>query len=162
MRGGDAFGIVTRAGLVTVAVASLLATAPCAFAVDNPDAPDHVTEFRARAAPFEEKAQRGARNEREIVQVYAEYERFLDAELNGAYSALVRRLPAEAKKRLVHSQRRWLQFRDAEFSFIAENWRPEQFGSSYAVSRGAYRTSIVRDRTITLLHYLKNYGPPTR
>ena len=137
----------------------LIAHARIAGAVDNPDVPDYVAQFEARAQTYETRVTKEAQNEREIAQAYVEYERFLDQELNRAYSALARRVAAEPKKQLVQSQRRWVQFRDAEFSFIAYNWTRESFGTSSAISRGAYRTSIIKDRVRMLLHYLKNYGP---
>lgn len=131
--------------------------APLCFAIDNPDAPDIVAEFEARCSKFESKLREQAGSAREIVLAYAEYERFLDQELNRAYTALTRRVAAETRPKLVQSQRRWTQHRDAEFLFIAANWTIERFGSSSAISRGGYRTTIIKDRTVTLLHYLKNY-----
>ena len=130
---------------------------PLCFAIDNPDAPDLVAEFQARCSKFESKLREQTGSTREIIVAYAEYEKFLDQELNRAYTALVSRVAAESRPKLVQSQRRWMQYRDAEFLFIAANWTVETFGSSSAISRGGYRTTIIKDRTVTLLHYLKTY-----
>ena len=42
-----------------------------------------------------------------------------DAELNGYYKRLMKRLPAEDKKRLREAQRAWMKYRDAEFKVIS-------------------------------------------
>lgn len=55
------------------------------------------------------------------------------------------------------SQRQWRRYRDAEFRFIDRNWTQTQFGTSAALSRGAYRTAIVKERITELIQYLKNY-----
>jgi uncharacterized protein YecT (DUF1311 family) len=127
------------------------------FAIDNPDTPDYVAEFAARAEKYEGNIQRKAVSTSEIVRYYFEYEKFLDQELNQAYANLMKHLTGDSKRKLVQSQKRWLQFRDAEFNFIAGNWTMEKFGSSYVLSRGACRTTIIRGRIVELLHYLKNY-----
>jgi GH24 family phage-related lysozyme (muramidase) len=58
------------------------------------------------------------------------------------------------------SQRRVMQglVNRRNFEFIGTNWRTENFGSSAVISRGAYRTTLIKDRVILLLHYLKNYA----
>ena len=129
---------------------------PCA-AIDNPDAPDFVAEFEARALKFEINVQNQGGNVGATDRAYSDYEKFLEHELNRAYSALKQRVSVENKKNLVDSQKRWNQFRDAEFLFVVNNWTAQNFGSSYVISRGASRTKIIRDRTVELLHYLKNY-----
>jgi uncharacterized protein YecT (DUF1311 family) len=96
----------------------------------------------------------------DIALAYYEYERFLDREQNQTYFMLMKQLTLESRKKLAQSQKRWLHFRDAEFQFIGSNWTIEIFGNSYAYSRGAYRTTIIRDSIIELLHYLKNYRGP--
>ena len=55
------------------------------------------------------------------------------------------------------SQKKWLIYRDAEFIFIDSNWVPANFGSSYRMSRGAYRCSLLKNRVTELLYYLQNY-----
>ncbi len=127
------------------------------FAIDNPDAPDLMAEFQDRAKPFETDVQNQGLNASATNQAYFAYEKFLDQELNQTYAVLLKHISTESRKNPVDSQKRWLQFRDAEFLFIANNWTPQNFGSSYVISRGASRTKILRDRVIELLYYLKNY-----
>ena len=130
-----------------------------ARAIDNPDAPDRVAAFAARCRPFEARFEEGARTTADIGAAYAAYERFLDHELNRAYADLRARLDGAARDALARSQRRWLQYRDAEFAFIARNWTRRNFGSSAAVSGAGYRSALVKARVLALLQYLQNYGP---
>lgn len=130
--------------------------ASVALAIDNPDAPDLLSAFQSRAEAYEARAA-SAGTVRETAAAYAAYEQFLDGELQKAYAALASRLTSPAQAALTRSQHRWLAYRDAEFAFVEENWTAEQFGTSAALSRGAYRTSILKERTATLLQYLRNY-----
>jgi uncharacterized protein YecT (DUF1311 family) len=142
--------------LATFAVFLALFALPC-FAIDNPDAPDFLAEFEVRAQEFEINVQKQGGNIGDTYRAYSDYENFLDHELNQAYMALMKHLSSENKKNLVDSQKQWLQFRDTEFLLIDNTWTMQNFGSSYVISRGASRIKIVRDRVITLLHYLKNF-----
>ena len=142
--------------LATLTLFLAMFALPC-FAIDNPDAPDFLAEFEARAQKFEINVQNQGGNTGDIHRAYSDYENFLDHELNQVYRALMKHLSDENKKNLVDSQKQWLRFRDIEFLFIDNNWTMQNFGSSYAISRGASRTKILRDRVITLLHYLKNF-----
>lgn len=126
-------------------------------ALDNPDAPDYVAEFRKRAAPIEAAIQYQDSNIANTAHAYIEYEKFLDQELNQAYTSLMQRLNADGRQHLLDSQKRWLQFRDAEFQFIAANWTRENFGTSSVLSSGGYRARLIKDRVLQLLDYLKNY-----
>jgi uncharacterized protein YecT (DUF1311 family) len=133
----------------------LLAVSP-AFALDNPDAPNHLTAFASREAPYLERANR-ASTTADMREAWADYEAFLDQELNVAYSGLMGRLGDRERMILRESQRKWLTYRDAEFDLIRENWSRERFGSSAVLSRGQYRTAIVRARVLQLYGYLMNY-----
>ena len=126
------------------------------LAIDNPDAPDVVAEFETRAQIFETNIENQISTS-DIKRTYLEYEKSLDKELNQAYSALMKHVSSKSRKNLMASQKRWIQFRDAEFLFIDNNWTLETFGSSYAISRGASRTTILRNRVVELLYYLRNY-----
>ncbi len=132
-----------------------------AWAIDNPDAPDWTAEFNARAKPLEERwaAEAGGPGAAAAGLAYA---RFLDAELNQAYQALLQQLQGEPRRALVQSQRQWLAFREAEHRFIAGNFTPQAFGTSSALSRADYRASLVRQRVLTLLAYLQNYPAAPR
>ena len=152
---GDFFS-ARLAGWALLAALSLSASA--ALAIDNPDRPDPVAEFASRAGDFETRIA-GAGTDRDALAVYAQYEQFLDRELNLAYTALVRQGRDSRRQDLVRSQKSWLVFRDAELRFIANNWTREDFGSSSAASRAAYRAALIRGRVETLLGYLRSYPP---
>ncbi len=126
-------------------------------AIDNPDAPDHVSAFQQRAQTHEQGIAQTPHTTQSYGDAYAAYEAFLDQELNAAYTQLLSHLNAESGKALKQAQRQWLNYRDQEFEWIARNWTQENFGSSTIISRGDFRTKIIRDRVITLLHYLGNY-----
>lgn len=125
-------------------------------AVDNPDAPDYLTDFETRERPYRAAAE-SATTTAEIGRAWGAYETFLDAELNSAYSKLMKVLGDQERMILRESQRKWLDYRDAELDFIRQNWNREHFGSSAALSRGAYRTDILRARVRQLYAYLMNY-----
>jgi uncharacterized protein YecT (DUF1311 family) len=153
----------TRSRIATLVVFIwILSCCPLCFAIDNPDGPNHIAKFEATSKYFEINIQKKARNDSETVLAYKEYEKFLDEELNRAYAALMQRLKEPSKQNLLASQRRWLQYRDAEFLFIASNWTVENFGSSSIISRSGFRTKILRDRVVGLLYYLQNYGEASR
>lgn len=132
-------------------------TAMPSLAIDNPDAPDHIGEFRKRAQEYETLINQRAKTTQDTLEAYADYEKFLDKELNQAYKALSVKLGVDQLAKIKQSQRNWLRYRDSEFDFIAKNWTIKNFGSSSVLSRGDYRTSLIRDRVILLLSYLKNY-----
>jgi uncharacterized protein YecT (DUF1311 family) len=127
------------------------------WAIDNPDAPDYVAEFEARMAPLEAVIQEKATTTVDISEGYKALEEALDEELNTAYWKLMQELPESSKESLRSSQKQWVKFRDAEFSFLSGNFNKENFGSSYVISIGSYRTSIIEARVKELLWYLKNY-----
>jgi uncharacterized protein YecT (DUF1311 family) len=143
-----------RRSMALVAIAFVAAPA---LGVDDPDAPDLMAEFEHRAVPYEARISEEARTTLEIAQAYADYQRFLDAEMTKAYRELATKLAPAPRVMLTQSQRRWLAYRDAGFHFIDDNWTQAQFGTSATLSRGAYRCSIVKGRVTELIQYLKNY-----
>lgn len=132
-------------------------TAMPSLAIDNPDAPDHIGEFRKHIQEHEVVIHQRTKTTQDALKAYADYERFLDNELNQVYKALSINLGVEQTAKLKQSQRDWLKYRDSEFDFISENWTNNNFGSSSVLSRGGYRTALIRDRIILLMNYLKNY-----
>ena len=134
----------------------LLVGAAGAGAIDNPDSPDRVGVFERRAADFEKQlaATDGGSAASRAGHAYAS---FLDAQLNQAYGLLVSRVEGPAREALVRSQRRWLQYRDAEYEFIARHWTAERSGSSASLSVEEYRNGIVKQRVLQLLRYAAEY-----
>lgn len=140
----------------TLLVYAVLA-APFAHAIANPDAPDYVGQFEQRAQPFENNLgnQTGIFDTSQAGVVYA---KFLDKELNKVYRSLLKKLTdPKAREQLRISQRAWLAFYKAETDFIATNWVPDNFGSSYELSRQSYWTALTKQRIEVLLTYLRNY-----
>ncbi len=141
-----------------LALLCLLATARQAWAVDNPDLPDPVAAFDARDQAVQQRLAQA--NATQTAAAWAEQARFLDAELNAAYQGLLARLSGTARQRLVQGQRQWLKFRDAETQFIAQQWTPQEFGSSSALTRAQLRASLVRQRVQSLLAYARSLPAP--
>lgn len=128
--------------------------APSAWAIDNPDAPDYVAQFEARARlPAERFAQAaGGPGQADAASAYLQ---FLDTELNAAYALLLATLPAAQHSVLVAAQRQWLCWRDAELTWLDANWTPQRFGSSAALTRADRRATLLRQRVVALLGYVK-------
>ncbi len=135
-------------------LAAWLVAASPASALDNPDAADRGAEFIARAQPLEQRLGEAAGGAG-YAQAAAAYADFLDQELNRAYRLLLERLSGADRAALVQAQRQWLAFLAAETRFIDRRWTHDRFGTSAAIGRAGYRASLVRQRVLTLLDYLR-------
>lgn len=123
------------------------------FAIDNPDAPDLLAEFELREKSFVAAIEKPTNTTTDYSIAYANYQDFLDKELNKVYKTLRTMLPAHKQKQLKTSQVSWLKYRDLEFAFIDSTWNNIDFGSSSVISRGQYRASLIRNRVVQLMHY---------
>lgn len=123
------------------------------FAIDNPDAPDLLAEFELREKSFVAAIEKPTNTTTDYSIAYANYQDFLDKELNKVYKTLRTMLPADKQKQLKTSQVSWLKYRDLEFAFIDSTWNNIDFGSSSVISRGQYRASLIRNRVVQLMHY---------
>jgi len=128
-----------------------------AYAIDNPEAPDLIGEFEKREIIYLTAIDNPQNSTRDFLVAYDNYLIFLDEELNKASDKLNSKLPEARKSELIAAQQHWIKYRDAEFELIRSTWTRKDFGSSAGISRGDYRTSIVKDRVIQLLHYTKNF-----
>ena len=128
-----------------------------ALCVDNPDSIDYLSSFLIQANKHEESILQGDRTTQGYIEAYAAYEDFLNKELSRIYRLLTSHLSGDSKAALDESQRNWNNYIDSEFHFITSNWNRVDFGSSSVISRGGYRTTLIKDRIILLLHYLQNY-----
>ena len=142
---------------LSIAALTLVLFSNLTFAVDNPDAPDLIAEFTAREKPFLAAIQKPTNTTTDFSIAYANYQEFLDKELNKVYKTLRKDLPADKQKQLKASQVSWLKYRDLEFAFIDSTWNNIDFGSSSAISRGEYRASILRSRVVQLMHYAESF-----
>lgn len=127
-----------------------------ACAIDNPDAPDLIGEFEKREMAYLMAIDDHKNNTRDFLVAYNNYLLFLDKELNKAFTHIKMQLTNARKSDLITAQLAWLKFRDKEFELIKSTWTHSDFGSSAGISRGDYRTRIVKDRVVQLLHYAKN------
>lgn len=123
------------------------------FAIDNPDAPDLLAEFELREKSFVAAIEKPTNTTTDYSIAYANYQDFLDKELNKVYKTFRTMLPADKQKQLKTSQVSWLKYRDLEFAFIDSTWNNIDFGSSSVISRGQYRASLIRNRVVQLMHY---------
>lgn len=140
-----------------VLVVSAIAVSANSYAIDNPDSPDYVALFHARASKYESAVSDTAGNNSDFSEAARRYDTFLDIELNTAYRELQGKLSDAQRVELQDSQKTWLRYRDDESKFIDANWSRQNFGSSSLISRHMYKASIVRNRVEQLLSYLKNY-----
>ena len=127
------------------------------FAIDNPDAPDLIGEFETREQIFLKAINNPRNGSKDYLIAYDDYLKFLDDELNKAYHLFKSKLSTERQQELKNSQRNWIKFRDAEFELIKNTWTRQNFGSSAGISRGSYRSTVIKNRVLQLLHYAKNY-----
>ena len=127
------------------------------LAIDNPDSSDLIAEFEASEKPFIAAIENPDNSTRGYAVSYTNYLEFLDRELNTVYKTLYAKLPTDKQTQLKASQISWLKYRDQEWSFVENTWTKSDFGSSSSISRGQYKASIVRDRTIQLMHYAKTF-----
>ncbi len=128
-----------------------------AHAIDNPDSVDLIAKFKEKEKSYLTTIANPANSTRATIRAYHEYKNFLDKELNKTYGLLKSKLAVKRQEELKISQRHWIKFRDAEFELINNNWSRSDFGSSFAISRGDYSSSIIRNRLMQLFHYLSNY-----
>ncbi|PSJ18103.1 hypothetical protein C7H79_04405 [Nitrosomonas supralitoralis] len=155
---GDSMKKIIRRNLYNfVLIVVFLCYSLFTHAIDNPDAPDYVSDFLKHAEVYEREIQQTTHTTQSYLTAYAAYEKFLDKELNTAYNQLMVHLNEDVQLVLRNSQLKWLSYRDKEFDFIARNWTAQKFGSSAVISRGGYRTKLIKDRTMILLQYLQNY-----
>jgi len=140
-----------------ISILLITISAATAYAIDNPDSPDLIGEFKSRTTIHEKAINNPKNTNRGYLIAYDDYRIFLDKELNKAYKLIMSKLPKEQKAELKKSQINWIKFRDAEFELIKNNWTKSNFGTSSAISRGEYRNNIIESRILQLLHYAKNY-----
>ena len=133
----------------TLLLLSLFVCASSVGAVDNPDVPDYVSEFRTRAAAYEQAIEQaaGSSASAEIGAWIA----FLESELTQAQEALSARLPMEEQSQLQRAQSRWRAHFDADEELIRTIWSRERAGSSAALSAGMERAAALQQRVEFLM-----------
>jgi len=149
------FGYFKNTLMLAVTIMGLISN--IAYALDNPNAPDYIAEFNARSQVHEQMVNDPKLTNRGILAAYNSYQLFLDEELDAAYQLLRSKLLKAQLDELKKSQEYWIKFRDAEFEFINNNWTRANFGGSFGLSRGGYRTNIIKNRVTQILYYAMNY-----
>ena len=127
-------------------------------AVDNPEAPNYVAEFESRIKVYEDYISKTAATTLEFSTGCGDHYTALDTELNSAYKQLMLNLGEEEKQSLKASQRQWIKYRDAEFKFIEKAITRDKFGSSFILSAGSHRTTLLKSRVKELLWYLNKHS----
>ena len=128
-----------------------------AFAIDNPDSKNFIRALESREAIYLSAINDTRKSTKEYLVAYENYVNFLDRELEKAYRLAHSKLTPLRQQDLLRSQRHWKAFRSAEFELINNNWNRQNFGSSAGVSRGNYRSTVIKNRVLQLLHYANNY-----
>lgn len=122
-------------------------------AIDNPDAPNYIENFRAEAASYEQAIYQEAQTTSDSVEAYRGYIAFLEEELAAATSALEDELSGSEGEAFAESQRAWAAYQEAEKAFVSSVWTPQNFGSSSAFSRLSFYVDVLRSRIELLLKY---------
>lgn len=128
-------------------------TSVACHAIDNPDAPDYLGDFRAEAATHEQAIYEDAQTTSDLREAYRDYIGFLEEELAAATAALEGELSGSEREAFDDAQESWEGYQKAEKTFVAGVWTPENFGSSSAFSRLAFYADVLRSRIELLLKY---------
>ena len=141
-----------RAFRICILLIAALSSISCQ-AIDNPDAPNYLGQFRSEAANYEDAIYQEAATTSQAVDEYRKYINFLEGEIEAAETAVENELSEPDKLKLADAMAAWKSYRDAEGDFIAGVWTPENFGSSSAFSRLAFYAEILKSRVELLLKY---------
>jgi len=123
-------------------------------AIDNPDGTRWLAPFEQQCQAFETRLQTQASDDSAMLAAYADYERYLDGELNRAYQRLLPALKGKARQQFIAAQRQWLGFRKTEQNFIDQHWTPDRFGQSARLTRAASRVLVLKHRTHELVAHV--------
>lgn len=122
-------------------------------AIDNPDAPNYLENFRTEASSYEKAIYQDAQTTLEAMEEYRNYIEFLEKEFATAETALKSELAEPDRDRFEKAQTAWDSYQKAEKAFVSGVWTPTNFGSSSAFSRLEYYADLLRSRTELLLKY---------
>jgi uncharacterized protein YecT (DUF1311 family) len=93
----------------------------------------------------------------DMLQAYDKGVKLWDAELNRCYVELKKKLKPDAFTALQAAQRQWLEYRDAQFKFIAAFYGHFD-GTMYIPMRSAAAMQVVRQRALELHHTLEVFA----
>ena len=141
---------------INILIALIIIISSFCYGLDNPISPDYIGDFEKRIKPFEDNIQK-AQTTYDYTEAYNKFEIELDKELNKAYKLLMNKLNEKNKIKLKYSQIQWLKYRDSEIEWIINNFTQEEFGTSYVITVGEFRTKLIKNRVEELYWYLKQY-----
>lgn len=122
-------------------------------AIDNPDAPNYLENFRSAASSYERAVHEDAKTTSDSMEAYREYIGFLEEELATVTSALEGELSSSEREAFDEARNAWRTYQKMEKSFISTVWTPHNFGSSSAMSRLAFYADLLRSRVELLQKY---------
>lgn len=137
---------------LAIRILPLLTPLACASplgAVDSPDAPDHIGEFRSRAAA-NEQAVAGAADGSAFTGIDALLAR-LESALERAQDALSASRSADEQAQLKRAQSRWRAHFVADTKLIRTIWSRERAGSSAELTAGMDRAVALQQRVECVL-----------
>jgi len=141
-------GVLRSLALLSIALTSL----KC-HAIDNPDAPNYLEDFLFESSSYEQAIYEEAKTTSDSIEKYRDYLSFLEGKLAKVSAALNSKLSGSEQEVFNKSQSAWEAYQQAEKAFVSSVWKPQNFGSSYAMSRLAFYAEILRSRTELLLKY---------
>ncbi|MFY8135551.1 MAG: hypothetical protein ACOVKS_11155 [Aquimonas sp.] len=115
-----------------------------ARAIDNPDAPDYLGEFRTRAAAHAQAIEQAAGGHASV-EIGA-WLALLAGELAQAQKALSAARSAEEQGQLQHAPSHWRAHFHAVNDLIRTIWSRKRAGSSAALSAGMDRAAALQQR----------------
>ncbi|MFL1405872.1 lysozyme inhibitor LprI family protein [Marinobacter sp. M1N3S26] len=145
-------GFLRPFALLTIALTSVACQA-----IDNPDAPHYLEDFRSEVSSHEQAVYEDAQTTSDSMEAYRDYIAFLEEELSAATSALEGEFSGSEGEAFAESQRAWEAYQEAEKAFVSSVWTPRNFGSSSAFSRLAFYADVLRSRIELLLKYRKQF-----
>lgn len=122
-------------------------------AIDNPDAPNYLDNFRSAASSYERAVYEDAQTTSDSLEAYREYIGFLEEELATATSSLEAELSGSEREAFDEARSAWEIYQKAEQAFVSTVWTPQNFGSSSAMSRLAFYADLLRSRVELLQKY---------
>ncbi|GGY81461.1 lysozyme inhibitor LprI family protein [Marinobacter zhanjiangensis] len=122
-------------------------------AIDNPDAPNYLEDFRSEASSYEKAIYNDAQATSDSMKAYRDYIGFLEEQLDTATFALARKLSGSEREAFDEARGAWEAYQKAENAFVSTVWTPQNFGSSSAMSRLGFYAELLRSRIERLQKY---------
>lgn len=141
-------GLIRSLAFLTIALTSMGCQA-----IDNPDAPNYLEQFRSEASSYEQAIFEDAQTTSDSMEAYRDYIDFLEEELATATSALEAELSGSEREAFDEARSAWEAYQKAEKAFVSTVWTPQNFGSSSAMSRLGFYAELLKSRVERLQKY---------